>query len=88
MAKFTKDPSALLDYTVNWVSWLATSETISSSAWLTDGLPVHDESNTSTAATVWVRGGIPGAWYRVTNRITTNQGRTNDYTFDLYVRET
>jgi hypothetical protein len=51
------------------------------------GLTEVSNSNTGTAATVWLSGGTAGTDYTVTNRITTSAGRQVDRSFILYVRE-
>ncbi len=86
---FTKDPNALLDYTVDWATWLDT-DTISASSWtvpsgLTQASPAP--SNDSTTATIWLSGGAAGSWYAVTNRITTAAGRINDASIFIHVQE-
>jgi len=77
----TKDPDAVLDYSVDWDAWLS-GDTITSSQWIVTGqdsdLVVDSEANSTTAATVWLSGGTLGVTYTVTNRITTGEGRTDD----------
>jgi len=84
---FTKDPDAVLDYSVDWSAWLA-GDQISSSEWLLEnGATIEKVSDTFTQskATVWLRGGDAGASYPVTNRIVTAGGRTDDRTFSIRV---
>lgn len=86
--EFIKDPDAVLDWHFDWLAWLQLGETISSSTFLvTAGLTVDSTSNTLTNATVWLSGGSPGQPYRVTNRITTNQGRTDDRSITIRVKD-
>lgn len=74
-----KDPDSTIDYGVDWSSWLASGETISTSTWPELGdLTEVSSSNTTTATAIFVSGGTPGATYTLTNRIVTNQGRTED----------
>ena len=35
---FTQDPSAVLDYTVDWSAWLPTSDTIASATWAVESI--------------------------------------------------
>jgi len=86
---YLKDPNAKLDYARDWSAWLQTSETIATSEWI---VPVGitesvspAPSNTTTVATIWLEGGTLGFTYLITNRITTNQGRTDDRTFRIVV---
>ena len=86
---YTKDPDAVLDYSVDWSLWLAGDE-ISSSEWiLEDGVDLEQAtaSNTATNATVWLRGGEAGTTYLVTNRIVTVGGRTDDRTISIKVED-
>lgn len=73
---FVKDPADILDYTVNWVSWL-NGDTISTSSWSADtGLTVDSDSNSTTAATAFVSGGTSNTTYGLYNTIVTAAGRT------------
>ena len=82
-----QDPTALLDYTVDWTQWLGT-DTITSSAWAIDpGLTSSLPSNTTTQATIWLSGGTVGINYNVKNTITTAGGRTQAISFQLRVQK-
>ncbi|MCC6362142.1 MAG: hypothetical protein IT165_01380 [Bryobacterales bacterium] len=84
---FVKDPNAVLDYYVDWTRWL-NGDAIATSVWaVTAGLTVANDTHTTTAATVWLSGGVVGETYRVTNRITTAGGRTEDRSFDVKIAE-
>jgi hypothetical protein len=84
---FVKDPDAVLDYQVNWAAWLG-ADTISTSDWsAAAGITVDSESETTTAATVWLSGGTAGEEYAVRNRIVTAAGRTDDRTLTIVVEE-
>jgi hypothetical protein len=70
--------------------WLQ-GDTISSSAWSFTGpdtlLVIAGDTNTTTAATVWLSGGTAGRSYTVTNRIVTAGGRTEDRSINVEVYE-
>lgn len=85
---FSKDPSAVKDYIVNWVAWLA-GDTITTSTWAVSpsGLTALSPTNTTTTATVWLSGGTDRVLYQVTNRIVTVGGRTEEHSIYVYVRE-
>jgi hypothetical protein len=86
---FTKDPDAILDYSVDWSSWLAGDE-ISSSEWLLEegtAIEKASDSKTATKTTVWLRGGNAGTTYLVTNRIVTVAGRTDDRSISVKVED-
>lgn len=74
--------------------WLADGETIATSTWTVT--PVEAESvegrlvttsttHTDTAATIWLSGGVASR-YMVTNRITTSEGRQDERTFPIDIR--
>lgn len=84
---FTKDPSAVLDYQVDWSTWLD-GDTITTSAWVVPaGITETTSTNTATTATIWLSGGTAGERYRVTNRIVTAGGRTDDRTITIRVED-
>lgn len=76
---FVKDPDAVLDYTWDWSAWLASGETITSAdVTVPTGIVKNSDSHTTTTVTAWLSGGTDGTGYRVTCRVTTSQGRTDD----------
>lgn len=88
MTACVKDPDAVLDFGWSWAAWLATGDQIVTSTWIVpEGITKDSESNTTTTAIVWLSGGTAGQQYRVTNRITTSQGRTDDRSIVLYVQD-
>ena len=79
MTIFTKDPDAILDFSVDWSTWLNEGETITASAWtVPTGLTLDSSTFDDTGATAWLSGGTHRRTYTVTNRITTSDGRTDD----------
>lgn len=95
-ADFTKDPDSVLDYQIDWSSWLDTdnSEEIASSDWtvptgLTEGTGDYISSNTTTTTKIWLSGGTAGTNYDVVNSIVTNSSpaREADRTITIMVRE-
>ena len=86
---FTKDPDAVLDYSVDWLLWLAGDE-ISSSEWIWSGARPSRRSPTHSppvGTVVWLGGGDEGVTYPVTNRIVTVGGRTDDRTISVKVED-
>jgi hypothetical protein len=90
-----KDPDAVLDYSLDWVDWLATGDSLATSAWAADtGLSVDVSpapTIVGTVTTVWLSGGTAGSSYEVTNSITTDvpipNGRSDDRSFVVKVVE-
>lgn len=83
----TKDPSAMLDYGVDWTPFLG-DDTISTSTWtVPTGITSSNESQTSTTTTIWLSGGTAGAVYALINRITTAAGRTDERTLRVKIED-
>lgn len=88
MSIYVKDKDAVLDYKWDWAKWLAASETITTSTVTVPvGITKDSSTNTTTTATVWLSGGTVGQEYTVTDRIVTNQGRTDDRSITILVKE-
>ena len=86
--RFQHDPDAVIDYTIDWSSWLADGETISASEWdVPTGLTEVSEAETSTETTVRISGGTAGESYTVTNHVATSTGQEDDRSLYLTVRE-
>ena len=87
IAVFYKDPDAVLDYTIDWETWLD-SDTISTSTWtVPSGITKASDTNTTTTTTIWLSGGTAGTSYDLLNRVVTAGGRTDDRTITIIVRE-
>lgn len=84
---FMKDVDAVLDYTIDWSTWLG-SDTISSSSWSVEtGITEDSDTNDTDSATVWLSGGAAGTTYAVTNSIVTAAAREEDRTIYITVQE-
>ena len=82
-----KDPSEVLDFTLDWSGDLIGSEIISTSSWAADaGITKDSDSKTDTTAKVTLSAGTVGADYFVTNTIVTDGGRTLVRTLHVKVR--
>ena len=84
-----KDPTAVLDYPFDWIEWLNTAETISSTSVTVSINPLTVESNavnaTSKAVIVWLSGGVVGTSYRVSVTITTSEQRTDTRSINVNI---
>lgn len=88
MARFTKDPDAVLDYKIDWSRWLPEGDTVSASSWdAASGVTVDSSTFDDTSTTVWLSGGTEGTSYTVTNHIVTEGGREDDRTITIAVKE-
>lgn len=84
--QWEKDPSAVKDYSVDWAAWLA-GDTISSYTVVVQaGLTKDSDSRNVGVVTVWLSGGVAGKTYSVVNRIVTTNGRTEERTFEILVK--
>lgn len=85
---FCKTPGEVLDYTVDWSSWLQSGENISTSDWtVASGLTEDSSTNTTTGATIWLSSGTNGTSYLVINKIVTDAAtpRTAERAFLIHV---
>jgi hypothetical protein len=90
-AYITKDPTATLDYTVDWSDWLPAAETVSS-ATVTATNTVGDSSslsvdstaiNDNVKVTANISGGEGGQIYNVEYTITTSGGLRDSRNFRI-----
>lgn len=86
-----KDPESVLDFAVDWASWLQDGETITSASWtIPDGLtqpPAQPASIDGGRTIVWLAGGTVGQTYRASVHITTSAGRQDDRSIEVTVRQ-
>jgi len=88
ITKYTKDPDAVLDYQFNWESWLADGDEIESATVTPEsGLTVDSTAVTAGTVTAWVSGGTAGNTYDLTCHIVTTDGREDDRTIRIVVKE-
>jgi hypothetical protein len=88
-ASIEKDPDALLDYTIDWSAWLPTGDTLVNAVFsINDALAsIASSAHDTTRATAWVQGGTVGVRAALRCRITTAEGRIDDRTVYLRIRE-
>jgi hypothetical protein len=87
IATYIHDPDAVVDYSVDWSDWLPTGDTIDTSEWtIASGLTKVASSVTGNVASIVVSGGTAGQELRITDRMTTVNGRVYDRTIVLLVR--
>ena len=89
---FVKDADALLDFTLDWSTWLD-GDTISAKFVAVgadeseDVLEINSYFESGGKVTAWVESGMPGQTYRLWNRIATAGGRRNARRMLIRVRE-
>ena len=86
-ARYTKDPAAVLDYVVNWSTWLDGDTISSATVTASTGLTLDSSSNTTTTVTGWLSGGTAGTSYTVTFQIITAAGRTDERSIAIFVTD-
>ncbi len=96
--RIEKDPDAIRTYTIDWANggdndgsiydkgWLQ-SDTIATSTWILSSTDITNvaEANDTTTASIKISGGILGKIYKVTNRIVTANGETDDRTIQIKI---
>jgi hypothetical protein len=88
---FEQDPDGRERYPVSWAGYLA-GDTLADSVWISNDpgiLICEDDSFTSNASEVFIRfvGPVTGEKYSATNRITSVDGRKNDHTIVIKIKE-
>jgi hypothetical protein len=83
MTVYLKDPSAQLDYSIDWSSGVLGAATIAAASWAvvpteSGGLSVVSAVLAGNRATAVLGGGVPGHVYQVTNHITLSDGRVDE----------
>lgn len=87
VGSFVKDPSAVLDYYMDWSTWLAGDE-IATSTWVATGtVTIRDPAIEGDFAVIWVEGGTAGELVDLTNHIVTTEGREDERTLRLIVHD-
>jgi hypothetical protein len=86
--RFTKDPDAVLPYTLDWSRWLEDDDTIAAATADEDsGIVVDDVDFTDTTTTIVMSGGTAGTSYEVVVHVTTSAGYEDDRTITFAVKE-
>ena len=92
MTFLLKDPSAVLDYTVDWGAEYLSGDALADSSWSVSpdepgGAAIAGSQFDLLLATVQVAGGVAGKIYRVTNQVTTASGREDSRSIVLRVEK-
>ena len=92
MAIFLKDPGAAIDYAIDWGAGYLAGQTISVSAWSVapldaEGVQVLGEVRGATRTGATFGGGVAGHVYRVSNRVTLSDGRSDERSLTLRIEQ-
>ncbi|CUX20345.1 conserved hypothetical protein [Agrobacterium deltaense Zutra 3/1] len=84
-----KKPADVLDYDVDFARWLTSPDRLSgATSIITNSTAVVDRTEyTDTNAKVWISGGMLGETATVTVTVTTQEGRTKQFVFNLKIKE-
>ena len=91
-ATILKDKDAVLDYIFDWTTWLddvadsITSKTVTLGATPT-GLTLDSSSIVGKTVVAWISDGTEGQTYSVTCHIVTAQGREDDRTIYIKIKD-
>lgn len=92
MTLLLKDPEAVLDYAVDWGADYLTGDVLTESGWTVSpdepgGVSVVSSRFDHLVSTVQVGGGIAGRLYRLTNQVSTAEGRADSRSIMLRVEK-
>jgi hypothetical protein len=88
MSSYLHDPQSKLDYGFDWSDWLKNGETIITSTWaIAPGLTKISDSFSTSATTIWLKDGTAGESHTITNHVVTSQGREDDRSHVLKVKD-
>ena len=83
-----KDSNARLDYSLNWTDYFVDiSDSIASFTILAENVIVNSFYFNGAVTTAWISGGIAGDKVQVTFRIVTTNGRIDDRSIYLKIKE-
>ena len=92
MSLYLKDPDARIDYAIDWGTAYLDGQIIVASEWAAtpeeeSGAIVEIASFDLTRTAVTLSGGVPGHVYRIGNRVTLSDGRSDERSLTLRVEE-
>lgn len=84
-----KDPNAVLDFVFDWTSYLKpTQDNITNAVVVkSGGITIDSSSFTTKKVTVWVSGGVVGETAKLTCTITTEDGRIDERSMFIKIKE-
>lgn len=86
-----KDPDAIVDYTFDWSEWLTTDTIVSATITIADSVTMVKNSqaivDSNQSVRIWLSGGAARDRAAVSCKIVTLEGRTDERTFYIRVRD-
>jgi hypothetical protein len=87
-AILTKDPQARLDYPFSWADWLEAGDAITTATvTVPAGITLDGTTIVGSTVVAWLTGGTAGDTYEVTCHIETTDGRIDERTRTIRVRQ-
>lgn len=91
MSLFLKDPQARVDHAIDWSPYLAGQALVASQWSVTPaeagGVAIVASAFEPGRSSARIEGGIAGRVYRLTNRVTLNDGQVDERTLTIRVEE-
>lgn len=92
MSLYLKDPGGRIDYAIDWAIGYLGGGTIIASTWTVEpaeegGIVVAQMGFDPGRSVAVIEGGHPGHVYRVTNRVTTHDGREDERSLAIRVED-
>jgi hypothetical protein len=87
LAEFVTDPEAVLDYEIDWSTYLG-ADTIATATWdVPDGITNEADTNTTTTTTIRVSGGVAGTSYMLKCAVELATGQEDVRRIKIVVQE-
>jgi hypothetical protein len=86
--KYTKQPGDKLDYDIDFNEWLSSGDSLASVNVTADtGITIVNSTIVVSMVKVWLSGGNDGETYKITVKVTTDEGRIKEQEFRIKVKE-
>ncbi len=92
MMLYLKDPDARIDYAIDWGPAYLDGQVIAASNWAVEpaeggGIAIDSASHDLQRTAVTLTGGVPGHVYRIGNRVTLSDGRSDERSLNVRVEQ-
>jgi hypothetical protein len=83
-----KNPSAIIDYAVDWTTWMAAGDSLATVTWtVPSGITKVSDTTDGAKCIIWLSGGTVGQNYTLTCSIVTTDGRTDSRQIVIKVKQ-
>ena len=93
MSLYLKDPQARIDYAIDWGAAYLDGQMIAASDWRVESgrgrrdRDRRDRASTCRRTAATLTGGVPGHVYRIGNRVTLSDGRSDERSLTVRVED-